>query len=581
MCSYSENPFFKFEDSSLPLGFSIPDVSMFGMLKLSAEQRVDAAAYEYFGKKCSYKEIIKKIEDVSGAYYSLGVGKGDIVTIIMPNTPEGVISIYALNRIGAVVNILHPLSAQEEIKEHINKVESKILLCVDICSEKIANIIDETPLECVIVASAGDSMPFVMKSLYALKCIKNFKHDKADKRYISWQDFAKRKCNVPEYCPKGEENKQVAVILHSGGTTGTPKDIMLSNSNFNAFGVQAVLTLRDVKAGDKILAILPIFHGFGLGVCIHVSFCFGACSVLIPQFNAKKFAGILKKYKPTMIFGVPTLYEALLKAKGTEKIDFSFLKYAVSGGDTLPEKLEKSVNDFLCAHNSDVKICEGYGMTEGLAALSLSVGENYKSRTIGKPLVGTEMCVVEPGTVNVLPAGEDGELCVSGPTVMIGYRNNPEETGNTLRTHSDGKVWLHTGDMASIDEEGFVHYKLRIKRMMITSGFNVYPTQIENVIEELDFVEKCVVVSIPHQYKKEVAKAYIVLKNGFPKTDDTINEIRQYCKKRLMHYSVPYEYEFTDVLPKTAYNKIDFMKLQRESCQSSDARCQMPELRKS
>lgn len=563
------NPFFKYENSAVPLGFEIPDVSMFGMMKITAENQPDSTAYEYFGTKCTYKDLVKIIDDISGAYYSIGVRKGDIVTIIMPNTPEAVISIYALNRIGAVANILHPLSAQEEIKSHINRVNSKVLLCVDICTEKLSNIIDKTPVKRVVVASAGESMPAFMKTLYALKCIKNFKYDKSDERYMSWKSFASKARDVAEYFPKGEDNQKVAIILHSGGTTGTPKDIMLSNSNFNAFGIQAVLTLRDVKSGDKILAILPIFHGFGLGVCVHVSFCFGACSVLIPQFNAKQFASILKKHKPTMIFGVPTLYDALLKAKGTDKLDYSFLKYAVSGGDTLPEKLEKSVNDFLASHNSNIKVCEGYGMTEGLAALCLSVGENYKSRTIGKPLIGTEMCIVEPGTTNVLPAGEDGELCVSGPTVMIGYRNNPEETENALRIHADGKTWLHTGDMAMIDEDGFVHYKLRIKRMMITSGFNVYPTQIESVIEELDYVDKCVVVSVPHQYKKEVAKAYIVLKNGKEKNNETVEEIRAYCKKKLMHYSVPYKYEFVDLLPKTAYNKIDFMKLQKESAKEA------------
>ncbi len=559
------NPFFKYENSNMPLGFEIPDCSMFGMIKITAENQPESLAYEYFGTKCTYRNFINKIKEISGAYYSLGVRKGDIVTIIMPNTPEAVISIYALNRIGAVANILHPLSAQEEIKNHINRVSSKVLLCVDICTEKLSHIIDETSVKKVVVASPGESMPAIMKALYSIKCLKNFKYNKSDKRYISWNEFSKQERTVAEYLPKGDENKKVAVILHSGGTTGTPKDIMISNSNFNAFGIQSVLTLRDVKSGDKILAILPIFHGFGLGVCVHVSFCFGACSVLIPQFNAKQFASILKKHKPTMIFGVPTLYDALLKAKGTDKIDFSFLKYAVSGGDTLPEKLEKSVNDFLAAHNSDIKICEGYGMTEGLAALCLSVGENYKSRTIGKPLIGTEMCIVEPGTTNVLPAGVDGELCVSGPTVMIGYRNNPDETSNALQIHEDGKTWLHTGDMAEIDEDGFVHYKLRIKRMMITSGFNVYPTQIESVVEELDFVDKCVVVSVPHQYKKEVAKAYIVLKNGKEKNEKTVEEIREHCKKKLMHYSVPYKYEFVDLLPKTAYNKIDFMKLQNES----------------
>ena len=564
-----KNPFFKFENSSAPLGFDVPDVSMFGMLGITADNQPDSLAYEYFGTKCTYRHLVEKIEDISGAYYSLGVRRGDIVTIIMPNTPEAVVSIYALNRIGAVANILHPLSAQEEIMNHINRVNSKVVLCVNICTEKLSNVIDKTRVEKVIVASPGETMPAVLKTLLAIKNLKGFRYDRNDKRYMSWSEFAAKSRKVAEYRPSGDANKEVAVILHSGGTTGIPKDIMLSNYNFNAFGIQAVLTLRDVKSGDKILAILPIFHGFGLGVCVHVSFCFGACSVLIPQFNAKRFASILKKHKPTMIFGVPTLYDALLKAKGTDKLDYSFLKYAVSGGDTLPEKLEKSVNDFLASHNSSIKICEGYGMTEGLAALCLSVGDNYKSRTIGKPLIGTEMCIVEPGTTNVLPAGEDGELCVSGPTVMIGYRNNPEETENALRIHADGKTWLHTGDMAMIDADGFVHYKLRIKRMMITSGFNVYPTQIESVIEELDYVDKCVVVSVPHQYKKEVAKAYIVLKNGKEKSDATKEEIRAYCKKKLMHYSVPYKYEFVDLLPKTAYNKIDFMKLQKESAKEA------------
>lgn len=564
-----KNPFFKFENSSAPLGFDVPDVSMFGMLGITADNQPDSLAYEYFGTKCTYRHLVEKIEDISGAYYSLGVRRGDIVTIIMPNTPEAVVSIYALNRIGAVANILHPLSAQEEIMNNINRVNSKVVLCVNICTEKLSNVIDKTRVEKVIVASPGETMPAVLKTLLAIKNLKGFRYDRNDKRYMSWSEFAVKSRKVAEYRPTGEANKEVAVILHSGGTTGTPKDIMLSNYNFNAFGIQAVLTLRDVKSGDKILAILPIFHGFGLGVCVHVSFCFGACSVLIPQFNAKQFASILKKHRPTMIFGVPTLYDALLKAKGTDKLDYSFLKYAVSGGDTLPEKLEKSVNDFLASHNSSIKICEGYGMTEGLAALCLSVGDNYKSRTIGKPLIGTEMCIVEPGTTNVLPAGEDGELCVSGPTVMIGYRNNPEETENALRIHADGKTWLHTGDMAMIDADGFVHYKLRIKRMMITSGFNVYPTQIESVIEELDYVDKCVVVSVPHQYKKEVAKAYIVLKNGKEKSDATKEEIRAYCKKKLMHYSVPYKYEFVDLLPKTAYNKIDFMKLQKESAKEA------------
>lgn len=566
-----KNPLYAYINGESELGFDVPDVSMFGMLKISAKSHPEAYAYEYFGTKCTYERLVERIKSVSNAYFDLGVRKGDIVTVLMPNTPEAVISIYALNRIGAVCNIVHPLSAQEEIKNYLNSAESKYLLAVDLCCRKVNAIIDETSVEKVIVTSAGDSMPAFMKLAYSLTNKNKHPFPDDDKRYITWKNFMKQAhSRVREFKPTGAENEQVAIILHSGGTTGTPKDIMLSNRNFNAFGMQSIITLYDVSVGDKILAILPIFHGFGLGVCVHVSFCFGACSVLIPSFDSKKFGSIIKKYKPTMLFGVPTLYEAMVNAEGIENLDFSFLKYAVSGGDTLPKPLEDKVNEFLTAHNSDVRICEGYGMTEGLAALSLSVYDGYKSRTIGKPLIGNEMCVVTPDTTDVLPAGEEGELCVTGPTVMLGYRNNEVETVKTLRRHADGKLWLHTGDMAVIDSEGYVKYRLRIKRLIISSGYNVYPTQIERVIEQVPEVVKCAVVSMPHPYKKEVAKAYIVLDKGYKGNTFVQDKIRQHCKKNLAHHSVPYKYEFVNELPKTPYGKVDFMKLQNETAKAKE-----------
>lgn len=563
--SIEKNPLFKYVNSNSVYGFDVPDFSMFGMLRFKAQSHPDAMAYEYFGTKCTYAQFIKQIEKISSAYFDLGVRKGDIVTVLMPNTPESVSSIYALNRLGAVVNIVHPLSAQGEIKRYLNAVESKFLLTIDLCCRKISEIIDETNLQKVIVASAGESMPILLKTAYTLTNKNRNSYNKNDKRYISWQKFIKEsKSTIKAYEPKGVENDAVSIILHSGGTTGTPKDIMLSNKAFNSLGIQAVMTLRDVGVGDRILGVLPIFHGFGLGVCFHVCFCFGACSIILPSFDSKKFGSLLKKNKPTMLFGVPTLYEAMTKAEGVENLDFSFIKYAISGGDTLPKPLEDKVNAFLSAHNSKVRICEGYGMTEGLAALSLSVNDAYKSGTIGKPLVGNEMCVVAPGTTDVLPFGEEGELCVSGPTLMIGYRDNDEETALALRTHEDGKVWLHTGDMAVIDSEGFVHYKLRIKRMIISSGFNVYPTQIEKVIEELPEVDKCAVVSMPHPYKQEVPKAFIILAKGVEGNTFTLDNIRQHCKKNLSHHSVPYKYQFVKELPKTPYGKVDIMKLQSE-----------------
>ena len=556
------NPFFDYENPNSQSGFDIPDISMFAMLKLSAEAHPDAPAFDYFGNKCTYSELISRIKKISGCYASAGVKKGDTVTIIMPNTPEAVISIYALNRIGATANIIHPLCAENQIKNYLNSSGSDTVLILDSCMHKLESVINATGVQTVIVASPAESLPAALKLIYKLK---NRTESVNDNRFITWQDFIKCKNTVDEFIPDTKENDSAAIILHSGGTTGTPKDIMLSNRNFNAFGIQSVLTLRNVSVGDKILAILPIFHGFGLGVCVHVCFCFGACSVLIPQFDSKKFSSILKKHKPTMLFGVPTLYEALLKMKNCEKMDLSYLKYAISGGDSLPEKLENSVNEFFKNHNASIKVCEGYGMTEGLAALSLSVNNAYKSGTIGKPLIGNKMCIVTPGSTDELPDGTTGELCVTGPTIMLGYRNNPQETSDTLIMHKDGNLWLHTGDMAYIDTDGFIHYKLRLKRMIISSGFNVFPTQIEKVIEELDFVEKCVTVAMPHPYKKEVPKAYIILKDGTDKNQQTETKIRMHCEKALAHHSLPFCYEFVDSLPKTPYNKIDFLKLQNDS----------------
>ena len=560
-----QNPLFSFENNEIPSGFSVPDVSMYGMLKISVESHPEADAIDYFGNKISYKNLLKRVIEASYAYNKIGVKKGDIVTIIMPNTPEALVTIYALNRIAAVCNVVHPLSAKEEIKLYVNSVKSKVVLAIDLCCGKISDIIDETEIEKVIVASAGNSMKMPLKLGYALTNKSKNCYSKKDVRFVKWSDFINNGEKINEYIPTGAKNDEVAVLLHSGGTTGVPKEIMLSNRNFNSFGMQSVLTLRNVSAGDRILAILPIFHGFGLGVCVHVCFCFGACSVLIPKFKAEEFGSILKKQKPTMIFGVPTLYEGLLKA--TDIKDLSFLKYAISGGDALPKPLEDRVNEFFKERNANVRISEGYGMTEGLAAISLSVNENYKSGTIGKPLLGNEVCVVNPETYDALGPGEDGELCICGPTVMRGYRNNEEENVTTLVKHNDGKVWLHTGDLCSIDEEGYIHYKLRIKRLIISSGYNVYPSQIEKVVEEVPEVMKCTVVSMFHKYRKEVAKAYIVLKNDYlpNEKEKVLKKIKEYCEKNLAHYSIPYKYEFLKEFPKTPYGKVDFRKLQKKA----------------
>lgn len=537
----------------------VPDISMYEMVKRSASKHPGAPAFNYLGRVCSYAELIRKIDSCASAYANAGVSAGDTVTICMPNTPEAVISVYAVNKLGGICNIIHPLSAQEEIKRDVNSVGSKVILTIDICLKKIRAVIDETCLKTVVVVSAGDSMPTALRLAYSIANKPKEKLNFRDSRFVLWNVFFHSSTTaVP---PALYSNDLPSVILHSGGTTGTPKEIVLSNRNFNAFGVQSVTTLTNVGVGDSILAILPIFHGFGVGVCVHAAFCFGACSVLIPKFDSRKFASLLRKYRPTVIFGVPTLFEALSSASHTDKLDLSFIKYAISGGDSLSVSLENRINEFFASHKANVKVCQGYGMTECLAAASLAVNECSKSQSIGKPLKGNKFCIVRPGTQTPLPPNTDGEICISGPTVMLGYRNNEKETNEALRIHSDGRIWLHTGDIGCIDENGYVYYRSRLKRLIISSGYNVYPQHVESVIEEHPAVLNCTVTAIPHPYKIEVAKAFIVLRDGFEPSEQLKLSIKDHCAKNLAKYALPYEYEFRTSLPKTAMGKTDYKAL--------------------
>lgn len=540
---------------------SVPDCSAYEMVKQSALRHQDAPAYDYMGKKCTYKELIEKIDACASALYNSGIRKGDIVTICMPNTPESVISIYALNKIGAIANVIHPLSSEDEICRYINSADSRILIAIDICIEKIKCLYSYTKLERVIVVSPSDSMPALLKYGYKFTA-------KAPKIpqygcFTLWQNFIKEGVGK-KIAGTGHYSSDPAAILHSGGTTGTPKEIVLTNRNFIALGKQSEMILTDIKEGDNVLAILPLFHAFGLGVCIHVTFCNGACAVLVPRFDAKKFAKLFAKYRPTIVFGVPTLYEALLKSKGAEKLELTNLKYIVSGGDSLSPAMEKRINDFLSSHGSEAKISQGYGLTESFGAVCLALRDCYKPGSIGKPMPGNEFCIVTPGTHDMLPDNTDGEICISGPTLMAGYRNNEKETAQTLQRHPDGKIWLHTGDIGYRDEDGCYFYRLRLKRLIISSGFNVYPQHIENIIEKHQAVSKCIVIGIPHPYKVEVAKAYIVLKDDVKPSDELTADIMEYCRKHLARYSVPAEIEYRKALPQTIIGKTDFNKLKQE-----------------
>lgn len=546
------------------MNLEIPDITMYEQIKNSADIYGNLIAYSYFGKKDTFKGFLKDIDRCAISYYKLGVRKGNIVTICMPNTPEALISVYALNKLGAICNMVHPLSSEQEIKNYVNESKSEYLLLIDLCYEKILNIKDDTNLRKIIVVSAADSMPFLLKVGYNITKKRQYKRVKYNKLFIPWLKFMSyslKKKKLPEY-DLGKDTP--AIILHSGGTTGNPKGIILSNGNFTALVEQAKVVLKRLKPGDVCLAIMPIFHGFGLSVSIHTAYALGCCTVLVPQFDSRKFDILINKNKPQVLLGVPTLYEALSNSKNVKNLDLSCLKYVISGGDSLNINLENKINDYLHEHNSSVGITQGYGMTESLAAIAVGTKEMNKVGSIGIPFPGNYVQIIDPATKKEVEPNQSGEICICGPTVMMGYLDNEKETNEMLQVHKDGHIWLHTGDLGHMDEDGFIFYEQRLKRMIITSGYNVYPQYVEEIIEKHPAVLQCTVVGVPHPYKMEVPKAFIVLKEGYHATIFTKKSIKDHCKKNLAHYACPYKYVYRKSLPKTLLGKIDFKALQQD-----------------
>ena len=563
---YKDEPWLK-HYSEEERNLKITDKTIYEYLKSRVERyNYNLVALNYFGKKITYRELFNKIEQASKSLLTYGVKEGDVVTICMPNTPEAIICFYACNNIGAVANMVHPLSAPEEIKQYLLETNSKFMLMIDLAYEKVNSIIDSTLLQKVIVVSAKDSMPTLLKIGYQIT--KGFRIKKPSFRnfnYVRWSEFLLKGILYRKDIEHNMSDKDIALILHSGGTTGVPKGILLSNSNFNALAQQAEIIISRVRAKDKVLTILPVFHGFGLGVCVHCPLCISMEVILMPQFDNKRFSKIVKEDKPQVLAGIPTLWESMINNKDLVGTDMSQLKYVISGGDYLTEGLEQKINSFLRKNGAAISVTKGYGMTESVAATAFTVDGTNEPCSVGIPLPTNKCCICVPKTQDRLPFGEEGEICISGPTVMVGYLDNEKETNMVLQKHEDGNIWLHTGDMGYLSPEGILYFTQRLKRMIISSGFNVYPSQIEEVIERHPDVLKCSVIGVPHPHKMQVAKAYIVLKPNKKESSKIKKEIKELCEQNLAKYSWPKEYEFRESLPKTLLGKVNYRELENEN----------------
>ncbi|HBA93740.1 MAG TPA: AMP-dependent synthetase [Ruminococcaceae bacterium] len=554
----------------IPAHLNYPQGSMYEAIRDNVKElkKTNSVAYEFQGKKTTYKTFFNKIETLGKAYRNIGIEVGDCVTVCMPNTPQGIDTFYALNRIGAVPAMIHPLSAEGEIAFYVNMTKSKAVLVVDLFYEKVLRALENVdfPVK-VIVAHIKDELPFPLNILYPLTLKKKPAPVPKDNEYIiDWSTFisgAKKVSKLTNDMPKKEDT---AVILFSGGTTGTSKGIELTNMNMNALGAQVASNAGFTMEGLRMFSVMPLFHGFGLGVGIHTALQAGGTCIVIPQFTIQTYARDVKKYKPNVIVGVPTLFEALLRSEGFD-FDLSFLRGMFCGGDSLSVELKKKVDTFLKEHNANIQVREGYGTTECVTASCLTPYDMYREGSIGIPLSDVYYSIVNPSNDEQLPYGEEGEICISGPTVMKGYLNNAEETASTLRTHKDGKVWLHTGDLGVMDKDGFVYYKQRMKRLIIVSGVNVYPSQVENAIDAHPDVLLSCAIGIPDTYKMHVVKAFVVLRQGVEPNDKIKEEILEHCKKNISRYGVPKEIEFRDALPKTLVGKVAYRKLEEEEAE--------------
>ena len=560
-------PWFKFY-GDMPHTLNYPAKTIYELVRAAALKYPNDVAYEFMGKNVTYSQFMARIDRVAKALLALGVGKGDRFTICMPNCPQALDTFYALNRIGAVSNMIHPLSAPSEIAFYLNFSHSKAVLTLDQFYGKLDQIRGDLkqPTK-LVIAQIKDELPAPLNLLYPMtKAARRVPKLPAAGDFIRWNDFLRGGKSIDELPDHPIGYTEGASILYSGGTTGTTKGILLSSANFNATALQTIAAsgLHDIH-GKKMLSVMPIFHGFGLGIGIHTALVGGATCILVPQFNVKTYAKLLVKKKPNLVPGVPTLFEALLRTNLLEDADLSFLDGMFSGGDSLSVELKHKVDDFLKAHKAKIQIREGYGTTECVTASCLTPKDYARSGSIGVPFPDTYYKIVKPGTTEETDPNIEGEICISGPSVMMCYVDNPEETAQTLRRHADGRIWLHTGDLGAMDTDGFVYFRQRIKRMIITSGYNVYPSQLENIIDGHEKVLLSCVFGVKDKYKMQKVKAFVVLRPGFEPTEEVRQELFDHCRKHIAKYAMPYEIEFRTELPKTLVGKVAYRVLEEEA----------------
>ncbi|MFO7710121.1 MAG: AMP-binding protein [Desulfobacterales bacterium] len=546
---------------SVPESIDYPPVTLYDAVAATARKYPEAPAYDFMGFTSTYRRLVSDIDCCANGLAGLGLRQGDRITIAMPTTPQGVICFYAANKLGAVASMIHPLSTPSEIEFYLDLSQSKLALTLNAFYAKFKEAMTAVGPDRLILAEIPDYLPPLTGLAFRLLKGRKIPKVPADDRVVWWREVMRRE--APEAPTAPMATHDLAVILYSGGTTGKPKGIMLSNANFIAEGLQCAHWVGMDKE-SSILAILPIFHGFGLGVCVNAAFMGGGKSILVPTFTPEAVAKLIKRKRPTFVVGVPTLFDALSRNEGFRRTDLSCLKAAFCGADTLPRVVKERFEAVVRSRGGRVKLLEGYGLTEAVTGIMATPLNEYREGSIGVPFPDMRAKIVRLDSIDDAPVGQEGEICISGPAVMLGYLNQPAETARALRTHADGRVWLHTGDIGTMDEDGFFYFKLRQKRLIKSSGMNVYPAQVEELLYKHPEVAEACVIGVPDARQVERVKAFVVLKDKSKSGPAMETALIEHCQKDLIKWSCPREIEFRDSLPLTLVGKVAYKVLQDE-----------------
>jgi long-chain acyl-CoA synthetase len=558
---YEKKPWLKYYEEYIPECIDYPKLTIYEAIYEASLKYPDRIAYDFLDLTSTYKEFVADIDRFANALYALGLRKGDRITICMPNCPQALICFYAVNKIGGVTSMIHPLSPPKEVKFYLNLSKSKYAITLDAFYGNFKEILSDTSVEKLILAKIPDYLTPLKKIGFSLTTGRQIKKVPSDSKVYWWKDLMKK--DYPQREKAEISSEELGVILYSGGTTGVPKGIELSNYNLNCLAYQAIAQGPMVK-DDSVLSILPIFHGFGLGVCVHAFLVDGGKCILVPKFSAETVLNLIKTKKPRYMAGVPTLYAALARSPNVSKVDFSCIKGAFCGGDHLPHDIKLEFEDAVTKSGGKVVLREGYGLTESVTGVTIMPKNTYRQGSVGIPLSDMIIKIVKIDTFEEAPPGEEGEICVSGPTVMMGYLDHPEETEKTIKIHPDGRRWLHTGDAGHMDPDGFIYFKQRLKRIIISSGMNVYPAQIEDVLDSHPAVALSCAIGVPHPHKMKSVKAFVSLKDPSKANKDLAKELMDYCQDHLIKWSCPEEIEFRKELPLTLIGKVAYGILEKE-----------------